>query len=289
MTENGIKNAINLSENLESCEVSLIYSISTNDTIIKELTTMSKAICNTKPGKELKISKLTKAYFQEEMRSVSKFDCYVLEASNKKKYTVKIFNLNECDPFPSGMSTAYLNYRNGFESYGYLGRFHSFRLCFICIEESTSLYISTNNFSAFIRGSNEKQALYYIINLLELLKTLNIYRIKLNSHKLIFAVDDRNSNIWRFRLDHIGYFHYFVYVNGYENHTYLVSAIDKLLNSLKNSDILNFFEEFIVIMNDLEESKNKDYIKTLLDMLENKIMDVQYMNVVKMDACCIIQ
>lgn len=52
------------------------------------------------------------------------------------------------------------------------------------------------------------------------------------------------------------------------NHTYLVLAIDKLLESSNNSGILNFFIKFKKIAKNLIKSKNKEYIDVLINMIE---------------------
>lgn len=184
MAEINVKRVIDLFDSFERYNVALIYSINTNDVIVKELTLIVRSICDGELNMELQLRGLKKISDQKKMYNVVEFDCYEFAASNSKKYIIRIFDLNKDDFLPPGISTAYLNCKNEFESYGYLGSFFNFKYNFISIEECTSFYISIDRSFGVFNNINESQVFHYILNFLKLLETLNAYRIKIKSPNL---------------------------------------------------------------------------------------------------------
>lgn len=185
-------------ENKKDHKYMQLYSINANDILEDELVKVIENIIDEKI--ELHDSKCD--LLSQNTGDLANLKIHVYEAANKKRYIFKIFELSNNKILPSGISTAYLNYKNGVVSLGYIGAVKKsttkFDSIFISVEEEPSFYISVLDnllaskigFDCF--GSNYSQAFYFVLDFLRIMKYLYLFKIKLNS-RLIFGVDDSNN------------------------------------------------------------------------------------------------
>lgn len=266
-----------------------IYSINGDD-LVDKLSKIIKIIINEKLVGTLNKFGIRKITIPTYMFSRAGFDTYEITIISKI-YLIKVFDINNHDELPSGISTAYLNVKAMFESLGYLDfkklDENNNKYFFISVEEKTDTYISTDNLVIF--NEHSQQILNFILDLLHILDIMYMYRIKLIGNRILFAVDVSTTR-WRFRADDIGTFIYVETKNVYENLDILIGVINKLiivakdpsmkkylknlkkiakkqnivLNALKNQKIFNIFK-----IHNIPYDTN--YFKTLIDNVHQKI------------------
>lgn len=153
------------------------------------------------------------------------------------------------------------------------------------IEEKLNFYIATDKLNIFKKNAN--QALYFILEILQLLDILGNYRIKLMTNRLLFAVDNSNSTKWIYRVDDIGDFSYTKTQDIYDNCDYLVYIVNSLSNVVKDMKLVNFLNHILTAIEEMKKSNNQD----LLGKLKNVInIEMEKMNVnMNENKCCIIQ
>lgn len=131
----------------------LVYLINANDVLIGELSNIIQKIVDTNLEEELKLLGLTNIPALSCMNDSIDFICYELNISSKHKYIIKIYELDGYDYLPSGLSTAYLNCKNEFQSLGYMGAVriagNEFKYLFLSVEEHPSAYLSTKDLRIF--------------------------------------------------------------------------------------------------------------------------------------------
>lgn len=240
----------NTFDNFKKVKYMPLYSINMGYELINKLSSIVEKIFAMKPDEKIDLQEIVKIPSPIFMYDSKNIDCYKFELCNKKKYIIKVFDLENYELLPPGLSTAYLNSNGGFESIGFIGALcysdNEFIYRFISVEEWTELYISVETyFSSYINNSiskdifsyHESQALYFILDTLLLLKSLYIYGIRLR-RDIVFAVDIRDNKRWQFRIDDIGNFQYID--NGiYTNHKYIFEILEGLLMIIKHSNIRN--------------------------------------------------
>lgn len=250
----------------------LVYSFNSNDISVNELVNIIQNAVAVTSDEEFKLLGLLRVSPPSSMNSSTVFNSYEFELKNKKKFIMKIFDLEKYNYLPSGLSTAYLNYKFGFESFGYLGVMKIsksvFKYLLLSIEESPSFYLSSRNLIIF--QYNVIQSFYFIIYILELLDLLNMYKTELICC-LIFAVYCSDNNKWRYRLEDVGDFRCYKNKCLFKNHRYLISIIDKLLEIFEDQFLLNFFNNLKTVANELEQSKNNNYFSILINIVKNEL------------------
>lgn len=223
-------------------------------------------------------SKLKNVSMPNEFFFGSTFDCYEINVDNKD-YLIKKFNLEECFELPSGISTAFLNTNNNFESIGYMGvcaydisLLHSYKntYFFLSVEEKLNIYISTCNLDIF--KNNHSQALYFLFDLLYILDKLCIYKIKLMSTNLSFSVDTKNFERWRFRVDHIGDFKYATITDSFLNFDFFIEIIDTLLCIISNVRTISFLRKLQLLAKNLKDSNIVHYTESLISEIEQYLI-----------------
>lgn len=198
---------------VEPCYHIIVYSINTYY-LAEEITKIIKLLLIEKTENELIKHKIKKSLIQKNIFLVSKFESYDVIIMNKT-YTIKKYNLNEASDIPSGISTAYLNVNSMFESIGYMGftkATHDYY--FLSVEERPEIYFGTDDLEYF--ETKEDQILYFILDFLHILDQLKLYRIKLLSYGILFAVV-KSPVRWKYRVDDVGQFCYVNESNLYES------------------------------------------------------------------------
>lgn len=252
----------------------LIYSNNVDDILLGELTILIQNVVDAKTNEEIELLGLKKVPETHNYFSYYKvFDRYdVIELSNKKSYIIRIYNLEENYHLPSGLSTAYFNFKNGFQSLGFMGVVriseNQFKYLFLSIEEKPNFLISHSELSIF--KTNAIQAFHFFHYFLDLLNTFYVCRTDLYGYH-VFAVDSSNHKKWKFRLDDYG-----VSSNNRNQdlsriHRFIINTIDGFLNFFVNQILLNFFNNLKDVAEKLKNSKDKDYFVILTNMIKTEL------------------
>lgn len=254
----------------------LIYSINTNDVLIKEITNMIQNLTDAILNEEIKLQGFDKCASKPDFIDLRLISFYKFELINKKRYTVKISNLENINGLPAGLATAYLNGKNGFISLGYVGINRSleyvFSYIFFSIEEEPNFYLSeTDSFDIF--KSNVVQTFYFVLYILDLHNSLSMHitELKYKNDGIIFAVDNSDNEKWKFRLENVGFFICHKHKGLYYNHSHLIYFIDMFLTFFDDKDLLNFFENLKDAADKLKDSNDKDYFVVLTNMVEYEL------------------
>lgn len=132
---------------------------------------------------------------------------------------------------------------------------------FLSVEEKLDIYISTNKLDLF--KNNHIQAAYFLYDLLHILDKLCTYKIKLLNTNKTLAVDTKNSERWRFRVDHIGDFEYANSRDSYLNFDFCVEIINCLQCNINNVGNIDFLKKLRLSCQNLKDS-NIIYFTELL-------------------------
>lgn len=172
----------------------LIYSINVNKNFFKEISNIIKCILDPELCNKIECLKLAEVPISNYNNNPMFFSCYEYEHINKKRYIIKIFDLEKCEDLPSGLSTSYLNCKDKSESLGFLAVMGDFnyqiKYVFLSVEEIPNFYLSKASLDIF--KNNVIQAFYFVVHVLELQNTLNMYKIEL-LNDLNFAVYNNNN------------------------------------------------------------------------------------------------
>lgn len=84
---------------------------------------------------------------------------------------------------------------------------------------------------------------------------------------VLFAVN-KDSKRWRFRIDDIAHFQYFVNESPYENHTFLINTLTTICNTLKKQSICDYIRSLMRYAEDLKNSEHIYYIEILISNVE---------------------
>lgn len=273
---------IDTSGDIKHFDFMQLYSINVEDTLEDELTNIIKNIIDKKIYKKFETYDDSELYFLPKSAEDSQYSIkyHVLKASNNKRYIIKVLDLISNNFIPLGISTSYLNSKKGFSSLGYIGvsmiSTIKFGCMFFSIEEGLDFYLSVmDKPQASIKHlnifkDNIFQVSYFLLDFLDLLKSLFMFKIKLRS-RLVFGVDISDNKRWKFRLDNIGYFSYSKNASLFENHKYLVAIIDEILLLLSGLTSVSIFKEFKRIEDELRNTDNQDYIIILSKLIENNM------------------
>lgn len=266
---NIISSIINLNEHKNIPKIIMIYS-NNGENLHEELIKLIEAIVSKKSEEELREMDIIKSIVSNDLFFTPEFDAYEATILGKK-YLIKKFDYHAIMGFPSGLSTSYLNMRSDFASIGYM--IESFKnetiRSFQSVEEITDLYFTTDNFEAF--KFHEDQILYFIVVFLNVLDTLNIYNIKLMSPKILFAVDTKNEDKWRFRVNATGDFVYVKSGSAYENFNHLINVIDSILLVIRNKKLIKIVKSLERQSQTLKILNNPFYIEVLISPFEKNL------------------
>lgn len=247
----------------------LIYSINTYYFLFEKIASIIEGLINVKSDYGLERLGLKKLPTRITNSISDSYKGYWFELRNKKKYLIKVFDLVSYNCLPPGLSTAYLNCRSCFENYGFVGLVkdsgNQFKYLFLSVEEEPTFNLSSYYLPSF--ENNIAQSLYFILYILKLIISLNIYRIELTPD-LTFSVNTSNNEQWKFELNDIGYYNYNKNDVSLNNHIYLIYIIDGFIKNLKDQEISSFFENLKSTADKYKDSKN---INVLINMIENKL------------------
>lgn len=276
---------VDTSEDIDDFYCIQLYSINVNDDVLEEeMANTIKNIINKELYKNFE-SHDSELYAlpknAEDFKPHAKY--HIFKASNNKKCIVKVLDLVNNNISPSGVSTAYLNYKSGFKSLGYIGfsmiSDSKFDYMLISIEEESDFYFSVmegQQASAKqldkLMGNNFEIS-YFLLDFLDLLKSLFMFKIKLRS-RLIFGVDSSDNKRWRFRLDDIGYFSYSKNASLFDNYKYLAAIIDEVILLVSTLKSVEFFKEFKRVEEELRNTVNQDYFIILSKLIECNMKDI---------------
>lgn len=248
----------------------MIYSINADKTLIEMLTILVQKILDINLTEDIKFLGLTHVKIPN-----SNEPNYEFNFSNEKSYVIRMYNLETYNKgcIPPGLFTACLNCKNGFESLGFMGIVRetkdTFKYYFLAIEEKPSLYILTSDLNIF--KSNVIQVFYFLLYYLEMINSLNVYRMNVSQLNLGFAVYCSDDMKWKFILDFIENFDFYKNEDVLsKNHEHI---IDKFLNLFVNQPLANFLKKLKVCACKLENSKDKYCLLILSDMVKNKLQD----------------
>lgn len=274
-------------KNTKSSDHMMIYSINADNALIDELSNAISAIIDKESGKNTNLPGLRSTYYEEfsfiSVNNISDSlykNFYEFNAANQKIYEIKLFDLEMESDFSQGIPIAYLYCKTQYMSLGYLGYIRSFgkegKYVFISVNEKLGFCIYTDiQFEFFEFKLHEFQSLYFILEILHFLHSLNFYKIKLIDMSFTFSVDRSDNKKWGFRLKDIGSYCYVENVNIYENYEFLVLVIDNLLPIIKDSNMLEFFCKFKAVLKKLKNSSDQKFIEALTKMLEDKIKEIE--------------
>lgn len=301
---------INYPNKLENYNHILVYTTNVSDILLGELTILIKSILDVETDEERKLFGLTMVSIPNYKGGTMYIDSYEFKLSNDKRYIIKIFDLEKINQLPPGLSTAYLNFKTGFESLGFMGVSFSkdeFKYSFLSVEENTGFYLAIYNLKVF--KSNVIQVFYFILYVLDLLNLLYVYRIQL-WYKFTIAVDSNDDKKWRFRLDEIEMFNHHKNEDLFRNRGFLISIINKFIGLFTNQSLRTFFKNLKNVADKLESSKDKDFFAIMSNMvkyeldvlmindeLRNLIVNDELKNLddmqnsmdTNMSRCCVIQ
>lgn len=268
--QNIVCEVINPDEQKNKSESIIIYS-NNADHLYEELIDIVKAILSEKSKEELDKMGISNPLFSESQFFTSNFDAYEITI-HKKEYLIKKFDYDTIIGFPSGISTAYLNLKNNFSSVGFICEdANNMRInYFLCVEEITSFYMTSDNIEAF--KFNEMQIIYFLIDFLNILNALDIFKIKLMCPRILFAVDTKNEKKWRFRIDDIGSFIYVKNNGNYENFKYLMNIIDLILLIIKDKELIKIVKNLRNLAETQRDLKCPFYIEILISTLEESLL-----------------
>lgn len=194
---------------------------------------------------------------------------YIEFNSNEVFIQDKVYMINKCnlkadDTFPSGISTAFLNAKENFQSAGYLGKSMGDNcFYFISVEEKMDFIILTNNLEVFVY--HEDQIIYFILTLLNIFNIMQFYDIKLNSSVLMFSCR-KSEDKWRFRIDNIGDFYVIGYKEACINYEFLIVIILRFLKIVKSKPIKYFLKDLLKL------ARNLNSIDMLIEKAEHEII-----------------
>lgn len=248
----------------------IVYS-NNADPIVEELSQAIKLIVNEASEEALNGLNIQKVLIANELFHTSIFNSYEIGIHNKK-YLIKKFFKKHTFSFPTGLSTTYLNANGGFTSIGYMGFENlsdiSKNCFFLSVEEKMDDFFRTDNFEIF--KENEDQVFWFILDFLHILDRLISCKIKLTSSTLLFAVKKDNER-WRFRVDDIGYFEYYIYESEYENHTFLINIFTLICSTIKNQSICEYINLLIEFANGIKDSELTYYIEMIITVVNQKL------------------
>lgn len=187
-----------------------------------------------------------------------------------------MFNLQHYNEYlPMGLSTAYLDCKNGFESLGFMGvtkiSEFSHECFFLSIEEEPNFYLFHSDFFDIFK-SNVIQAFHFILYILDLYHSFYVYKIELDNQCMFtFAVYNGDNKKWRYRLDNIGNYKFVANQNLSLNHQSLSSFICSISKAFTNQALVNFFTNLGDVASKLMYAKNKDCYTTLTNMVKYEL------------------
>lgn len=189
-----------------------------------------------------------------------------------------MFNLESDDEIESGLFTAYLKTNNLDESFGFLGVMSNSDInckhSFMAIEERRTFYISKSvdidwDQDLIIFENDPFHALCFIQDYLMIFNNLRMCKLEILGNKIGFAIDVRNEERWRFRLDHIDGFIQHKHSNSFKSRRHVIDIIYALIRVIKDVALQNFLKDFSKLENKLMDlSDTEIYFKILSDNVE---------------------
>lgn len=268
-----VSNIIKETRYFEPYDNVLIYSINSN-AILEEISKVIDLIISKKAIKILSKFGIRMFELPKKKSSTNLVGSYEI-LINGKKYSINKFCLDSNTNPPPMLFSAYLNVNNTFRSVGYICYTKNLTYIedhlFISVQECLDFSFSTDDLDEF--KNNEVQSIYFIIDLLKLINTLNSYRIKLLDSKIIFSAD-KSFNEWRFRVDDICGFHYVNPGELLDNSMIITKVVDRFLKILKRKSIFNFFQKFNNLCKEVI-SNDYFYIEILIEVSKNQLKNVQ--------------
>lgn len=109
-----------------------------------------------------------------------------------------------------------------------------------------------------------------------------MYGINIDSYDFILAVDCKDDTKSRFRIDEIDRFDYYKNEDDLcRNYKHVIYIIDSFLNLYANQSLLTFFKNLKVSAIKLKDSKDKDYIIVLTDMVKSELQDLMLKEILR--------
>lgn len=135
---------INYTKKLENFNHMLNCLANANDILVQEISSIIQNVVNTEPDLNFDSLGSRKATKLDCMFVSSSYSCYEFGLDNNKRYTIKMFDLEEYNNLPPGLSTTYLNYKDGFEILGYMAIMkiskQQYKYIFISVEEKLDFF-----------------------------------------------------------------------------------------------------------------------------------------------------
>lgn len=251
----------------------IIYSKNANS-IFEKLSQAINLIADGKEEEAIGNLNIQKIVVPNNIFHTPKFDSYEI-AILDKKYLIKKFNWVDTPSLPSGLSTAYLNVHDKFTSAGYIAfenkNHDSNDSLFMSVEEKMDNFFITDNFEIF--ENDEDQALWFIHNFFNILDKLILYKIKVITPAVLFAVK-RDNKRWRFRINDIKGFECVTNESPYENHNFLIVTLRYIYNTIKKQSIRDYIKHLMRHAEDLKSAKLHYYIEILISDIDQKVSTI---------------